>query len=270
MWTTSRYVACVTCTVVLVLGQLVRADTVNLTPVKDNSIYSTDPETSNGQGDLFCGTTGGGVTQRSLLAFDVAGSVPAGSTITSASLTLTLIRGSGESGPQEVELHPLLNDWGEGTSIATGGGGAPPTTDDATWSFRFFPDEDRMWDVAGGDFDDALTGSATVGTDPGPFSWDSTPQAVADVQGWLDDPDSSFGWILLGNEAQGNTARRFASRETETATNRPTLTIDFEPAPTDGGGGAGMRPCGWGIAGIQLFCLVTLIGMRRRDVPGAK
>lgn len=60
----------------------------------------------------------GAVRRRGLIAFDIAGSVPAGATINSVSLMLNMSRTT--SGPQNVGLHQVLSDWGEGTSAAPG------------------------------------------------------------------------------------------------------------------------------------------------------
>ena len=55
-----------------------RADTVSLTSVKDNSLFSTSTN-SNGAGDAIfsgrTGTSGGNAVLRGLLAFDVAGNI---------------------------------------------------------------------------------------------------------------------------------------------------------------------------------------------------
>ena len=118
------------------------ADTVYVPALKDNTLYSTET-TSNGAGTgLFCGRTGpaGGPTvQRSVMAFDVAGAVPAGSTVTDVTLTLTLVAWSGNnSATQTHTLHRLLADWGEGTSMGDSGMGAPATVGDATWLHTFY------------------------------------------------------------------------------------------------------------------------------------
>ena len=34
----------------------------------------------------------------------------------------------------------------------------------------------------------------------GQYTW-SSAQMVADVQGWLDNPASNFGWLMLGDES---------------------------------------------------------------------
>ena len=66
--------------------------------------------------------------------------------------------------------------------------------------------------MPGGDF--SSTVSATQAVDGnGAYVWGSTAQMVADVQGWLDSPAANFGWIVLGDEQQSTTAKRFDSRQ---------------------------------------------------------
>ena len=50
---------------------------------------------------------------------------------------------------------------------------------------------------------------------------------VADVQGWLDDASTNFGWIIIGNESTNKTTKRFDSRENPSEGNRPTLAIEY-------------------------------------------
>ncbi len=68
------------------------ATTVTLEPVKDNTlIESSSGSVSNGAGtNFFSGRTGqpqGSAIRRAVIAFDVSGSIPAGSTITSVTLS---------------------------------------------------------------------------------------------------------------------------------------------------------------------------------------
>ena len=80
-----------------------------------------------------------GELRRGVLAFDIAGTIPVGSTILGVTLSLNMSR-TPLSTPYTVELHKLLADWGEETSLASGeeGDGAPATTNDATWRHRFY------------------------------------------------------------------------------------------------------------------------------------
>ena len=57
---------------------------------------------------------------------------------------------------------------------------------------------------------------------------------IADVQMWLDDPGSDYGWLLLGDESTTRTTKRFDTRENSVPSNRPVLTVEFEPPSTIG------------------------------------
>jgi Ca2+-binding RTX toxin-like protein len=201
--------------------------TRRLAPSQDNTLYEHPRGAlSNGAGEhFFVGTTDRGAIRRGVLAFDIAGRIPAGSIITRVTLTLRLSRTTAAS--QAITLHRLLADWGEGASNAAGdeGGGAPATRDDATWIHTFFPT--AHWAEAGGDFAATVSARQLV-AEVGRYTWGSTLQMVADVQAWLDMPTTNFGWILLGNETTSHTAKRFDTRE-NTAANRPVLTVEFMP-----------------------------------------
>jgi spore coat protein A len=216
------------------------ADTVTIGASQDNSMYSeagdTSNDLSNGAGDyLFTGATknsspGDLVLRRALIAFDVAGAVPAGSTINSVTLTLYMSRSRSQN--ETVDLHQVLAAWGEGTSHANGeeGEGATATTNDATWSHRLW--SGTTWTTPGGDFAVSASGTATVAGQNGFYSWSSTGMA-SDVQSWLDSPANNHGWIVIGNEVGSRVAKRFNSRENITSSRRPALEIDFTPlAPT--------------------------------------
>lgn len=209
---------------------VLRADVVQLLPSKDNTlIQQTTPteQRSNGLGDLTVGRTNqdgqGPATisiRRGLLEFDIANLIPAGAIITDVVLRVRDVQGL--NGDPTVDLHRLLKDWGEGTSFQNGGQGALATDGDATWLYTFFdassPETSPTWDTPGGDFSSITSGSAVISDDLGGgqlFSWssDDNPQMIADVQYWLDNPTSNFGWILIGDESSGQTAKRFTSRE---------------------------------------------------------
>lgn len=132
------------------------------------------------------------------------------------------------AGNQTVSLHRLLANWGEGTSNADAneGQGAPSTTNDATWLHTFY--NTSKWTNAGGDFAATASASLTVGGN-GSYTWGSTTQMVADVQGWLNNPGSNFGWMVRGNEAVTTTAKRFDSRQIASTANRPVLIVDYTP-----------------------------------------
>jgi hypothetical protein len=204
------------------------ADIININPSKDNTLYEyvpADGDRSNALGNhFFAGETAMGELRRGVLAFDIAGSIPSGSTILGVTLSLNMSR-TGLDTPRIVELHKLLTDWGEGTSVAPGeeGDGAPATTNDATWRHRFY--DTIFWTTEGGDYSATVSASQSVGA-VGVYTWSSS-QTVADVQLWLDDPATNFGWLVLGDESDILTAKRFDTRESASP---PVLTIQFRPA----------------------------------------
>jgi hypothetical protein len=219
----------------LVIGGAAWADTVVVSPSKDNTlIEDVRGGLSNGQGDgVFSGRTGvfGGQSRklRAVLAFDVASAVPAGSTITGASLTMLTV--NSVSGAIEHTLHRVTADWGEGASSGAGGSGAPAQAGDATWLHRFYPDV--LWSAAGGEFAATPSASAEVASFGLYVTWSSAAMA-ADVQQWLDGAAGNFGWMVIGDEAAFNTAKKFAGKEWETVEERPMLVIEFTPPPCVG------------------------------------
>jgi len=200
-----------------------------INPSKDNTLYEYDPaegDMSNALGlHFFAGETGMGELRRGVVAFDIAGHIPPGSTITAVSLSMNMSRTPVVT-TRTVELHKLLADWGEGTSHAPGeeGDGAPATSNDATWRHRFF--DTIFWTNEGGDFSTTVTASQSVGA-IGQYTWTSG-QMVADVQEWLDNPVNDFGWLVLGDESTIATTKRFDTRE---SANPPVLTIQYVPGP---------------------------------------
>ena len=104
-----------------------------------------------------------------------------------------------------------------------GGGGAPATQGDATWLHTFFDTD--LWQNPGGDFSDTVSASLEV-AGIGSYTWGPTPEMRQDVQEWLDQPESNFGWVLVGDEDARGATKRFDSRE-NSAEVRPMLTIEF-------------------------------------------
>lgn len=199
--------------------------TVVLAPSRDNTLFEEPQgERSNGVGaHLFAGATASDSRRRALLAFDVAGQVPPGSRITRVALTLHVSMTI--SGAQPMALHRVSANWGEGLSNAgfsRDGIGATARPGDATWLHRFFPDS--LWTASGGDFERTADAATAVSGASG--TWESAAM-VARVQQWLDQPATNFGWIVIGNEDESTTAKRFDSREMQPPASQPTLTIEL-------------------------------------------
>ena len=248
------------------------AEIISLNPSKDNTlIQATDPaaQRSNGQGDVFTGRTNqdgqGPATvsiRRGLVQFDIARLVPAGSVITNVSLTMRDVMGL--NGDPVVALHRVLQNWGEGASFQNGGQGDLAKKDDATWLYTFFndtnPTASPAWTNPGGDFSDLVSGQVVISDDLGggqTFTWASNSQMVADVQRWLDNPGSNFGWILIGDESRGQSAKRLTGGESATP---PILAITYVAIPET----PTLALAGSGMVALTFIRLVV----RRRQTNG--
>ncbi len=216
------------------------AESVDLTSDRDNTIYLDGLPLSNGAGQhMFAGNSGNGLPRRALIRFDVAGSVPAGATIDSVTLTLNMSRTN--IGPRNNALHRLVADWGEAGSIAFGeeGGGALAMPGDATWEQNFYDaNAPQLWATQGGDFVAASSASIIVDQE-GLYTWGSTTEMVADIQMWLDDPASNYGWIIIGGESGFGGAKRYDTHDNIDPLVHPVLTVMYSmgsPADLNGDG----------------------------------
>ena len=216
--------AAITALVAFAAASQAAAETVALAPMMDATLYEdAEGDLANGAGSyLFVGRTNQPRARRALLAFDIAGAIPAGSTVTAVELQIEVSRASDPSG-QTVMVHRVTESWGEGASDAAGeeGSGAAAAPGDATWIHRSYPND--PWITAGGSFVPAASAQRAIGG-VGSYSFSSTPQLVSDVQSWLDDPSGNFGWILV----MEGSAKRFNSRENAGAASRPRLEIEYQ------------------------------------------
>jgi hypothetical protein len=230
------------------------ADQVILNASGDNTIYreAAGPHAaSNGVGDHFAAGTQGSASalRRGLVRFDLTG-LPPSIQVDRVALELTFQGPTNmETQSRVVSLHRLLADWGEGTSNAGPGGtpgagnGANASTGDATWRYRFF--DTQPWTSynpavttsGGGDFASDPSAAATVGIDPGVLVvWETIRSGapsglIADVEAWLADAASNFGWLLKGDESVSRTARRFYSKDEANAAFHPRLVVDYTIIP---------------------------------------
>lgn len=203
------------------------AVTTTFTSTADTSISARDPNNNSGGHDrAFSGKDAQNNNRRALYRFDV-NTIPLGSTINSAILTLTVYQQPSGGISSSFELHTMTTNWFEGTK--TGNNGAPAASGESTWNNRIH--STTPWSTsAGANGDFTVTSSAsTFVTDLGSFSW-SSPQLAADVQTWVDTPGLNFGWIIISdNEVSLKTAKGFATRENAAPANWPVLEIDYSP-----------------------------------------
>lgn len=206
------------------------AGTTNLIAVADTGLFENNPNNNlGGMNFMPVGTTGpaaSGSRSRGLLKFDVANHVPAGATISSATLSLTVVGFNGFG--RDFKLHRVFRPWteGSGTGIAPGVGlGSAANPGDSTWNSRSH--SDSTWSVPGGqdgtDYASTVSATATMGFEPMVFTSETL---ASDVQMWLDDSGTNSGWlIMIGDESPFSTASMIATRESSGS--EPVLTIEF-------------------------------------------
>jgi hypothetical protein len=209
----------------------------SVTASKDNVIYYNNGTTtkSNGVGaSLVAGNTNTtNYYRRSLIKF----TMPAlcnGATIDSVTVRLYAVKvAQGDTAHRSFSLYRLTSDWGEGSSDAadTTGKGAPATTGDATWSYKFY--SSSLWTTPGGDYSSTL--SATTGSLPYTsfvtkyvyFRSSAYAQLKTDVQNWLSGSVANYGWILKGIEGSLKKSAEFRSTDYTVDSLKPTLFIYY-------------------------------------------
>jgi len=222
-----------TIAVALLCATTLSADVVQLAPVKDNTIYENSGDRSFGAGKyIFMGMTGGdnGIEpslRRTLLAFDLT-SIPSNAVVNSVEVSFTIdFVPQSSATPDNATLHRLTRDWGEGASdnFGPGGQGEQAEPGDATWTHTFYQTE--TWNSPGGEFIASASASTLFGSSsPETITFSSSAGLIADVQAWVKQPSSNFGWVLNGDEGTEKNARRLASRES-TGLPGPSLTVDY-------------------------------------------
>ncbi len=220
------------------------ADSVTLVPSQDTTLYENFSDSGNGTGEwIFAGQTNVGLKRRSLVQFDLSGLQP-GTVIQSVAFKLTVSLGPAPIPRSASTGSP--ESWTEGGTNSEGPEGAPDLASpgDATWEFRSFPN--NPWTTMGSTFVDTASASLAIPVTPNTYTWNSTAALVADVQFWVNNPGSNFGWLLKGTTETGNRrARRFNSRSN--GTNPPQLVVTFVEAPFFGDGFESGDTSGWSL-----------------------
>lgn len=227
---------------VILISLGVCAQSVTIAPSKYTTLYE-NLQNSNSSGDfLFSGKTiqSKNSLRRALLQFDLS-SVPEGAVIEKVSLTLKMNKTI--LGPINFGLHRVVSDWGVGNSDALGeeGTGTTAMLDDATWECAYSDGVGACkttWVNAGGDFVPEAMASDTV-HGVGFDTWSST-QFLNVVKSWIENPDSNFGMILIGDEVNPS-AKRFDAKGVAA----PSLLIEYS------------LPCGMAVNQSGIACEVN-------------
>jgi hypothetical protein len=178
---------------------------VTLTPIDDTWINAKATGTNyGGNATMTLNTSGGDIGEgRMLVKFDLT-SIPAGATITSASLQLTKVGGA--TVKHNVNLYEVISDWDE---LA------------ATWNIS----PSSPWSKVGGDYLSSVV-ATTVVTGNQPYTW-TDPALTAVVQSWVKGTQPSYG-LIIGSPDTGTDAYNFATSEDVTPANQPVLTVTYQ------------------------------------------
>jgi len=221
--------ALVSFTAVTLAGVSLPAATLTLAPVADTTLQSAYAGNNvGGDSSLWIGARRQGGVARGLFRFDLS-SVPAGSTINSVSLTLSVTRTPSGGVNSIFDLHRVTESWGEGNNGGTGAG-TPADANETSWNNRLSPG--TPWTTPGGSFAPAVSASRSIGGD-GSYAFTSTAGLVSDVQSWVNNPSGNFGWGLISRSENTPTSiRRFGARTGGSAA--PSLLINYTPVPEPG------------------------------------
>jgi hypothetical protein len=207
----TRFVPFITAAALALPGLQAYGAITNISPSQDSTVAEDFPDNSSGICDsVYSGNTDNSAARRAFMRFDIAGALPPGSVINSVSLSMAVTRGSNHV-DSTFTLHPVNAAWIEGTNGCgvRGGGQGEPSTGGVTWNTQ----------PGFG----AASGSTLINsTSP---VWSSAAMA-SDVQGWLDNSGSNNGWVLIGDENNPTTTRRFDSSEGGTP---PVLIVNYTP-----------------------------------------
>ncbi len=191
----------------------------------DNTLYEDEfGSYSNGKGQyFFAGNTLTDRVRRGLISFGVNNHIPPGAVIENVELVLYMSRSI--SGSTRVKLFKVTKYWSEGNSVPAGeeGSGAQSEPGDATWLHNYY--DSQFWTNSGGDYSNVESGSANV-EGIGYYTWNDA-QMAADVQAWVNNQSPDYGWMLIGNESDIATAKRFDSKDNVNPSLRPRLIITY-------------------------------------------
>jgi len=175
---------------------------------------------------IFSGTIRTSFLRRALIAVDLS-SIPTDAVVVSARLEMVVERSGGNFGDVPYGIHRITRSWGEGEADIPnepGGLGAPAAAGDATWNDAFFTQE--PWTTPGGDFVATASATANAGQQGAVVIWEG-PELTADVQAWVANPATNFGWaIITPDEGILQRVKKFFSSEAEV--NRPVLVVEIE------------------------------------------
>ncbi len=171
---------------------------------KDAEIRANTPTTNLGSATRV--GTSGSPDQATLFSWDLS-SIPSGSAVQSASMTLNVTGGS----TQSFEIYQIKRPWTESQVTYE------VTSTGVNWGSP----------GANGSFDRGTTALGTVtATAAGTVTINLNAAGIAVVQGWVDNPSSNHGFILLDYAASSDRLEFVSSEDANTAL-QPAFKVNY-------------------------------------------
>ena len=228
----------------VMLPSLSNAQSMTFYADRDNTIYYNHDEESysdslsNGKGGSFVAgiVNTANYYRRVLIHFSIGEQLKS-SKLLSLTVDSVVLKIHAQQNARHDEtarhftLHKLNKDWEQGDSEAEDPGrGTQAQTNDATWKWTSYPN--NTWTTKGGDF--VVAASASTGTLTGDqldvdIFWRSSvsgnEQMKTDVQNWINNPSTNFGWLIKGIE--GTEERKATMFYSSESAYKPTLTVYY-------------------------------------------
>ncbi len=144
-------------------------------------------------------------SRRTVIRFDVAGSMPANATITNAQLCLTAYA---VSHAMTINVHRLQTPW---------------TESGVTWMHS---EVGQYWTTMGGDYDASESAAVAIAAGGiGEICWNVTSDAAT----FYTAPTSNYGWLLRDPQDSGGSSETTSFRSREYSADVPRLQITYLP-----------------------------------------
>jgi endonuclease/exonuclease/phosphatase family metal-dependent hydrolase len=197
--------------------------TVNLPAVTYGTVRAGSYANAK-QGDLLStrSSTDGDYLRRAILKFDTQSGVPAGASVSSALLTVTVKTGGADTS-RRVAVYQVTESFG---------------TSDFTWNQRYVSSGTK-WGSAGGDLGTQLA-IQTVGSTAGSkATFDVTPLVKQAVSGALGSSRYTRLALVDLDSATKDSYREYVTPTDSNSANRPVLKVTYGGSGISGGGGSG-------------------------------
>lgn len=183
--------------------------TINLTPVKEHTLYSENASSSE-RDILISGSSNNGDLRRAILQFDLS-AIPSGAIINSVSLSLQVSKFSNKTNGANYYIHHINQKWDEGNSFSFDGKSDGLNTQSQETYGNDARSGSSDWSTRGADFNLKPSASTMITNESLSHSFISN-EIRNDVQRWVNGTNANHGWILIGDENLKNNAITFKNK----------------------------------------------------------